>query len=198
MLHAEKGEGLVCEVTCSVSWWSGVTQLIELNKIRPFLRYPCLLSTINVRFEPSKDRLSLVSQRYVRVSCDLRAVALTSAMTFHPRGGLDLLSPPLSVTWLGVPGFPPFLRATLKTWEWPGDEANHTQSLIVHACIWNGNRTASINSVTASGRGGRELKRHLFYCYCMYSLVDANIHFDNEILMLSSAVVMNANLYFHF
>ena len=26
-------------------------------------------------------------------------------------------------TWLRVPGPPPFLRATLKKWEWPGDEA---------------------------------------------------------------------------
>ena len=34
-----------------------------------------------------------------------------------------------------------------------------------------------------------------FYCYYMYLLVDANIRFDNEILMLSCAIVMNANIF---
>ena len=79
--------------------WCGMTRtksrLIEVNKTGPFLRYPCLLSAINVWFEPSKDRLLLVWQWYNRASCHLLAVALTRPVTFDPRDGLDLLSPSL-------------------------------------------------------------------------------------------------------
>ena len=102
--------------------WRGMTpmqcRLIKVNKTGPFLCYPCLLSAINVRFEPSKDRLLLVWQRYNCASCHLLAVALTRPVTFDPRDGLDLLSPSLSITWLRVPGPPAFQRATLKSWEW--------------------------------------------------------------------------------
>ena len=80
-----------------------------------FLSYPCLLSSINLWFEPSKDRLILVWQWYNRVSCHLLAIVLTSPVTFD---GLNLLSPSLSITWLCVPGPPAFQHATLKSWKW--------------------------------------------------------------------------------
>ena len=122
MLHTEKWESLVRKVTCGMSWWSNVTQtksrLIEANKTGLFLRYPCLLSTTNVRFELLKDRLLLVWQQYSRASCHLLAVALISPVTFDPRGSLDLLPPSLSITWLRIPGPPAFQLATLKSWEW--------------------------------------------------------------------------------
>ena len=102
--------------------WRGMTRVksrsIEVNKTGPCLCYPCLLSTINARFEPLKDRLLLVWQRYNCVSCHLLAVALTRSVTFDPWDALDLLSPSLSITWLHVPGPPAFQRATLKSWEW--------------------------------------------------------------------------------
>ena len=73
---------------------------------------------------------------------------------------------------------------------------DHTQLLIVYACMWNGNRTASVNSA-CDGVWTRRKRTETspFYYYCMYLLVDANIRFDNEILMLSCAIVMNANIF---
>ena len=99
--------------------WCGMMQTksrsIEINKIGLFLRYPCLLSTRNIRFKPSKDRLLLVWQRHSRVSCHLLAVVLTCLVTFDPRDSLDLLSPSLSITWLCVPGPLVFQRAYDQT-----------------------------------------------------------------------------------
>ena len=64
--------------------------LIEINKTGPFLLYLCLLSTINVRVEASKDRLLLVWKQYNCVSCCWPTVVLTSPVTFDPWAGLDL------------------------------------------------------------------------------------------------------------
>ena len=54
---------------------------IKVNKTGPFVCYPCLPSTTNIQFEPSKDHLLLIWQWYNRVSCHLLAVALTSPVT---------------------------------------------------------------------------------------------------------------------
>ena len=135
MLHAKKGRAWYAKSRASYHDDGSLRRMmrtksrsIEVDKTGPFLRYPCLLSTTNIQFEPTKDHLLLVWQRYLYVSYHLRAVALISPVSFDPRGVVDLLSPSLSITWLRVPGPPPFLRATLKTWEWPGDEAKCTHA----------------------------------------------------------------------
>ena len=109
--------------------WRGMrmkSRLIKVNKTRLFLCYPCLLSSINVWFEPSKDRLLLVKQWYSSVSYHLLAVVLTSPVTFDLRDGLDLLSP-LSIS--------DFAYQALSVQHWkagsgPGDKASFHQELI--------------------------------------------------------------------
>ena len=45
---------------------------------------------------------------------------------------------------------------------------DHTQLLIMHTYMRNGNGTAGMNGATASERGRTERKRHHFFdCYCM-------------------------------
>ena len=134
MLHAEKREGLVHEVTCSVSWWSIVTwhdanesRSIEVNQTGPFLHYPCLLSTINYGWAIEGSPL-LVWQRYNSV------LSFASCSTHKPS---DLWparwsGPSLSITWLRIPGPPSFQRATLKSWEWAW---RLRVCVCVHACV---------------------------------------------------------------
>ena len=58
----------------------------------------------------------------------LWAVVPTNLVTFDLPGARDLLSPSLSITWLHVPGPPPFLYVTLKygrAWGW-----GYVQSLL--------------------------------------------------------------------
>ena len=57
--------------------------------------------------------------------------------------------------------------------EWAGFSVLHIGEpclllLIIHACIWNGNRMASRNGVTPSGQDETEWKCHFFVCYCSY------------------------------
>ena len=143
MLHAKNGRAWYAKSRASRHddrSWHGMTRTksrsIEVNKTidiidyvvyvvyniydktGPFLRYPCLLSTTNIQFEPTKDHFLLVWQRYLCVSYHLRAVALISPVTFDPRGVVDLLSPSLSIMWLRVPGPPAFQHEILKSWEW--------------------------------------------------------------------------------
>ena len=141
MLHTKNGRAWYAK---SRAWchddqsWRGMTRtnsrLIEVNKPGHFYAIHAL-STTNIQFEPTKDHLLLVWQQYLYVSYHLRTVALISPVTFDPRGVVDLLSPSLSLTWLRVPGPPPFLCVTLKMWEWAGDEARlnlHSVTITSH------------------------------------------------------------------
>ena len=43
----------------------------------------------------------------------------------------------ITLAWFRLPGYPSFLHAALKTWEWPGDGATCFCHVLIHACHLN-------------------------------------------------------------
>ena len=76
--------------------WGLGTRLVMTMTRSTILRYPYLLSAINMQYDLTKDRLLFIC-------CSLWAVALTDPVTFDLWGGLDLLSPSRDFTYQALP-----------------------------------------------------------------------------------------------
>ena len=112
-----------CATCCDDRSWRGMMQTKSRSswshQNQVILCCPCLLSTI--AYCLSRWRI-IFHSLYNDMSMSLVVCQLTSPVIFDPWGDLDLLSPPLSITWFCIQGPHTFHRETsqhwIASWKW--------------------------------------------------------------------------------